>query len=173
MRHQIPKISSGNLVVLLIDMQDHFIGGDEEKKGLIANQKSVLRFCQEKDVPVVVIEYEGEGSTTSSLLEELGKIASCNCHKVVKGKDDAFDGTRLDTLLSQLHAKVLLLMGINACKCVRDTALSAIRRGYTVITSETLIAGYCPSCRRKGIARWYTENVPCPKDYNHILERVV
>jgi nicotinamidase-related amidase len=172
MESQLSKIDSKNLVVLLIDMQDFYIDS-EEKKGLIPNQISVLEVCRGKDIPVIVVEYDGCGETTSSLLEKIKEIPSPNVYKITKSSDNAFNRSELHDLLIKLEAETLLLMGINACACVFLTASNAVQLGYKIITSEGLIAGFCLSCRKgdeSGRYEWYKKNGHFSKDYNHILQ---
>jgi len=131
-----------NLAVLLIDMQSGFIN-TEEKRKLIPNQISVLNQCFKKEIPVIIVEFEGEGKTDDALLKVVENNHTSACHKITKSVNDAFSEKELNNLLKKIKAKTLLLMGINACACVFETAVTAKRKGYELITSEDLIAGYC------------------------------
>lgn len=61
---------------------------------------------------------------------------------ISKKATDAFSGTNLDTVLRERGVDTLVLSGVFADQCVRDTALTAVRNGYDVILARDLtIAG--------------------------------
>jgi len=156
-------LSFRGLAVLLIDMQSRFVTG-EEKLALIPRQIAMLRFCKQTGTPLIVIEYEGEGETIEPLREE---FSGSKIYRITKPGDDAFSGTRLKETLDEIGARQLLVMGVNACKCIFDTVSHAVELGYEVIISDDLIAGYCgksncnPNYRRK----WYRKNTHFMTDH--------
>lgn len=59
-----------------------------------------------------------------------------------KRATDAFEGTALDATLRARGVDTLVLSGVFADQCVRDTALGAVKRGYDVVLARDLtIAG--------------------------------
>ncbi|OGI76552.1 hypothetical protein A3C57_02285 [Candidatus Nomurabacteria bacterium RIFCSPHIGHO2_02_FULL_33_12] len=165
MEEQLLEFDLKTLAVFLIDMQDKFIDTNE-KRSLIPNQISVLNFCENKNVPILVFRYHGYGDINYKLQEKLNKI-----HKLVtyfsKRNDDAFHLDSLERWLENYEIKTILIMGINACACVLETAKSAIYYGYNVITSDQLIAGYCNECNGKHF--WYEKNGVFRKDLAYLL----
>lgn len=149
------------LAVILVDMQDHFVGmlGADDKECLIRNQTTILKECAEHGVPVVVLEYVGHGKTVYPLAELVAKVPKTVT--IAKCCDDGFSGTDLDVHLIGLKAKSVILMGVNASFCVKETAQSAVRLGYQVFTSDRLIADACKCslcvAAAKSVA-WYQDN---------------
>ncbi|NTW13898.1 MAG: cysteine hydrolase [Candidatus Moranbacteria bacterium] len=146
-----------NLAVILIDMQEPFFKNIRTKhKGRILRaQKSALRQCIRHDIPVCVVEYVDCGDTLPDLRELLRKVP--RTVTLVKSKDDAFTNRKLAKVLKDWHAGRLILMGINADACVLDTAQSAVRRGYEIITAPALIAGTSWHSENDSID-WYSKN---------------
>jgi nicotinamidase-related amidase len=118
-----PRIvsSKSSLGVLLIDMQDNFLEyiEDKEKKKLIKNQIGIIYLCEVYDIPLIFLEYEGNGRTIGELQEAAQKVRV----KIAleKSYDDGFANTDLADKLRALSIDTLLLMGINASACVKRT----------------------------------------------------
>jgi len=164
-----------SLAVLLIDMQDGFLDS-LEKKLLVPNQIQVLKFCKEKEIPVMVFEYKRFGRTTSSLVMELKNIPRKNVYWFEKTDNDAFSVSDFYFLLKRKKITKLLLMGINAAFCVFDTAKTAIRVGFTIMTSEDLIAGYKDEDGRfRAVCQdfsWFEANGIAKHDHKNIIKRL-
>lgn len=147
------------LAIVIIDMQDHFIGSMSEirRNNLIDRQLEILQECIDQDLPVVVLEYDGSGPTTSRLKAKLSQVP--RLETIVKYLDDGFYGTNLDQVLKNLGVESILLTGVNASVCVRKTASSAVNIGYNVITGKHLITdvscdGYVSFNLRDSLS-WY------------------
>jgi len=84
-----------------------------------------------------------EGTPGSRILPELER--TLGDHEIVKKRYSAFFGTQLDTLLSSLGARTLVLAGINSHACVRVTAIDAYQRDHDVILARDCIASYDPA----------------------------
>ena len=145
-------------VVVLIDMQSRFI---EQLKGGVAEhlmtaQLQVLAHCAARDIPLVVLEYDGFGLTVEPLQGAIRRVLRHTF--VVKGTDDGFNTCQLYGVLQAYEAETILFMGINAEACVRDTAASALRHGYHIVTAEALIASACRARVRRSAFVWYKRN---------------
>lgn len=138
-----PKISTDNLVVILIDMQFLFVDqlSSGERDRIIPHQISIIQYCAKNNIPIVVLEYNGCGKTIDILQEELQKVKKLKI--ITKEYDNGFLHTDLDNVLKKLKAKKLFLMGINAAACVLSTAQGALRfkDNYKIITHQSVIAG--------------------------------
>lgn len=171
------RIKLVDLAVVLIDMQDDFIGENEEKKGLIPNQISLLNFCRTQSIPLILVEYSNHGKTNKMLMSEIDKLPPAIVHKIMKSTDDAFERTNFKDLLMKLQKNTLLLTGVNACACVYDTAVTAVKYGFSIVTSKTLIAGFCGMCsnngRKEEDIKWYEENACFSQDHNHIIQNLM
>jgi nicotinamidase-related amidase len=119
----------------------------KELKKITEAQKSVLVYCKEKNIPVIVIEYAGETPTIPELLPP-----DLNFLSITKSHNDAFKGTPLAWLLRKLGATTVFLMGIFAGNCVLETAQSSRRKGFAVQTSLD-VCDHIPRYRT-----WYHKN---------------
>jgi len=165
------SLEPGKTALLLIDMQPYYIDSDE-KKELIPNQVSVLRECFCRDIPIFVVEYDGKGRTDDQLHEVLDVNHSKGYYTITKSRDDAFSEAKLGNLLKKLKAESLVLMGINACACVFRTANSAVEKGYRIITSEDLIAGYCERCNEAERRAWYREHSVYLESHSQVIDLI-
>ncbi len=159
-RAQLAGLPAGcsDFAVLLIDMQDRFVGKlkTNVRTKLIEAQLQVIRDCANRNIPVIILEYHGREKTISKLADDLDAIERKTV--ICKPCDDGFKRTRLDETLRYIGARSLLLMGINAHACVLETAQSAVKKGYKVITSEDLIAdAYHDEILDEG-REWYEAN---------------
>lgn len=146
--------------VLLIDMQPGFLGKMSKKKTqLVSYQVGFIRECARLDIPVIVLEFAGQGDTLPELMDEV-RLVPRN-RQMTKLRDDGFMGTCLDRVLRELGVKKLVFMGVNASFCVRKTAESAMELGYEIITGDHLIANVnkcrCLPCLSKS-RDWYLAN---------------
>jgi nicotinamidase-related amidase len=168
------SISYESLAVLIIDMQDSFIKNDPEKRGLVANQIIMLRYLKDKNVPIIIFDFVGHGETTQSLVDEIKILPVNNIYRLKKSENNAFTNPKLSTLLKEKKITTLLLMGINAAYCVWATADAAIKKGYTIITSKDLIAGYYGNDWELHCdgPEWYMENGVYVDEHNKILQHI-
>ncbi len=134
------SVSSKKLAVLLIDMQDFFLKevSEEEKKSEIPYQLEVLDYCKDNNIPVFVLEYLECGETTRILKEKVDSLPVKEY--VTKSRNDGFFKTNLETKLRSYGIESILLIGVNASGCVKETAEGAIRAGFKIMTSKDLIA---------------------------------
>lgn len=149
-----------DVAVILIDMQPGFVSrlrrGEADR--IVPSQVAVLKFCKEKNIPIVILEFFGSGSTVQTLADEIGSYDKVKI--IEKNYNDGFRNTVLNAHLKLIGAKKLFLMGINADFCVRETAEGAIERGYKIITSDKVIAGM-PHHSQNNSLPWYRKNGVC------------
>ena len=129
-----------NPAVLMVDMQPGYLKYVNWRSRLVDNQKKILGFCKDKDIPVVKIEFTGvcRGLTIEELDEEWRKVPRRSY--VSKHKCNAFENPYLEIRLSAWDANCLLAIGISGSECIYDTALGAKREGFEIFTSYGLIA---------------------------------
>ncbi len=154
--------------VLLIDMQDNFICDREERQALIPNQVRVIRFCEQNNIPVVIVEYSGFGQTAEELVTAVQNLPLNNIYYVIKPQLNAFAETNLADLLKARKIEYLLIMGVSTCACIYETAFCALQSDYKIITSRDLIEGYWEEYRQKIL--WRGEKGHCYEDYTDLLQ---
>ncbi|MEK7126224.1 MAG: isochorismatase family protein [Patescibacteria group bacterium] len=151
------SIDVGFSVAVLIDMQKAFVDKveNERRNTLIEAQISVIRYCVAKDVPLIVLEYLGQGTTIEELRSEyIDRVPRVTV--ITRDEYDGFYRTELERILDSLRADSLLFMGISASCCVRHTAQTAICKKFRVITATDLIAdGSNVVGNTSGTERWF------------------
>jgi len=165
--------STSSYAALLIDMQERFLKRYtvNNLEPIISAQTAVLRFCGSHDIPLVVIEYYGCGSTAFSLREVIADIP--RTLTVEKSVPDAFAFTSLDEQLRRWNVTDLLVMGIYASACVQDTSKKALQKGYHLHTARDCIADAFTLCGEgKTSFDWYKEHVNLYKTNKKLLESV-
>ncbi len=138
-------------------MQDDFVPRirPNARAKLIERHIQVLEACETYRVPVLAAELIGFGRT----IQPLRRILDSSPHARLCRKyyNDAFQMAFFERRLQELRARRLMFMGVNAAYCVLETAESAFKRGYDVITSPELISGQRDhphdDCRE-----WYQKN---------------
>ncbi|MFA6408432.1 MAG: isochorismatase family protein [Candidatus Paceibacterota bacterium] len=152
------------LTAVLVDMQKGFIRENSHARlrKIISAQIDVIRgVCVSHDIPLIVLEYRGQGRT----LEELEVEISCvkRVVRLIKRVNDGFYDGKLEEVLHRFRTGRLLLMGINASFCVMETAGTAIELGYEIVTAHTLTTNTtsCSASKESDISNalgWYERN---------------
>lgn len=123
---------------------------------LVKEHLRVVRACAEKNIPIVVLEFGDWGLTVDVLKREIDKVPRKAL--IIKPHRDGFIATKLDKTLKSFDANSLLLMGVNASYCVLETAKSAVRLRYKIITAEKLIADSLGDYEKEKSKSWYEQN---------------
>lgn len=153
-------ISKKGLVVILIDMQRHFLKliSDTKTLKIVAKQKQMIEFCIVNDIPLITLEYNDAGETIPELKEQTKSVPRNIV--IIKPDNDGFIYTNLHEKLKEMKAETLLLMGVYAEACVLATAMGAVKRKYKVITCKELMDGAANSLDRNFFraVQWYKKN---------------
>jgi len=167
---KVNETKRSKLAVLLIDMQDSFLGGirPEEREREIPYQLEVLEHCRQNGVPVIVLEYEKHGPTTKALKDKVESLKVKDY--IVKSQNDGFVDTCLEEKLKGYGAETVLLMGVNASACVISTAEGALNAGFKIMASKDLMADDCYWFLPGEMADWYKEMGIYRDSYKDILE---
>ena len=146
-----------NSTVVLVDMQPNFVKAVRHGRAavIIEHQRQILRKCAREDIPVIVLEYENEGSTIKELTDALQYVPRSVV--ISKSRNSGFTNPELETQLQKFKTEAILFMGINAAACVKVTAEHAIDCGFEIMTSVDLIAGQYDHPRDDAID-WYRRN---------------
>jgi nicotinamidase-related amidase len=163
---QVQKIighEKSDTAVVLVDMQMRFLdmwssvnkshGADDSRakmalrmqsaSDLMHTQASLLEWAKKRKYPVLVFEYNGQGSTVYSLKKIIDGFP--NHFYVVKHADGGFEGSPPpspdpEEILKRLGVHRLIVTGTNGHHCVKDTVVQALDRGFQVVTSADLAA---------------------------------
>ncbi len=149
---------SGNTALLVIDIQEGTTGTvsvtdsfKEHSDVLIRNINRIVGEAHEKGWSVIYIKSEIANPLLNLLNNtlargsegaKLDKRLSVSSDLVVtKSRSDSFNQTNLDEILTTLNTDRLVMVGLDAAKCVKNTVLAALNREYRVaVIQEGIIS---------------------------------
>jgi NAD+ synthase len=155
---------SAAVALLLVDLQNAYFESRalaEQKEQLIARANELVRAARGSGRPVVLVRtvhardrstwtinmlHDGEGfafpgTAQASFVEGL---ETDRAHDLAKTRDDAFHGTRLNELLTELGVTHLLIGGVSTHSCVAETAMAAFAHDLHAAIAGEVIASENP-----------------------------
>jgi nicotinamidase-related amidase len=123
-----------NTALLVVDMQDHVVARAHRRDAVVRNIATLVAHARRDAVPVVWVRHGDDkliaGSQGWQIVHELVPL---DAEPIVeKSFGDAFEGTRLETVLSELLIGRLIVTGAQTDACIRSTIHGAFTRGYDV-----------------------------------------
>lgn len=144
--------------VVVIDMIEDFVGEGkiiktEASVELVKNINLVTGIARERKVPVIFIIDSHDAESDWEFVrvayhalrqrgqDELvsGLIAAESDKRIFKTRYSGFYKTSLESLLQELNANTLILVGNQTNVCVQNTALDAFYRGYRVVVPKQCV----------------------------------
>jgi nicotinamidase-related amidase len=128
-----------NSALIVVDVQNGVVAGHYKRDAVVANIRELVEKARQKGVSVVWIQDSGGPRTIGSeawmIVPELDPI---DAEPVIDKKyGDSFEGTDLESVLSNLGAGRVLVVGAQTDACVRSTLHGAFVRGYdTTLVSD-------------------------------------
>ncbi|MFA5797320.1 MAG: isochorismatase family protein [Candidatus Woesearchaeota archaeon] len=123
---------TGNTALFIIDMQNSWLEDIDsiELKTEIPNQIKVINYFISHHNPIYVFEYADMGKTTPILRKEIDRYP--NKQYFLKEGQSAFS-TRdsLEKILYKQNIRNVIVMGINASGCVKETVIDLLSAQYT------------------------------------------
>jgi nicotinamidase-related amidase len=121
-----------NTALIVIDVQNGVVKAAHERDAVVANIAALVDRARREGVPVVWAQHSDEqlarGSDDWRIVPEL---APGDAEPLVeKNYGDAFEGTTLETVLSDLGVGRLVVAGAQTDACIRSTLHGALVRGY-------------------------------------------
>jgi nicotinamidase-related amidase len=133
-----------NTALLVVDVQQDVVGEAHERDVVVANIGGLVEKARQEQIPVVWVQHSDEGLVQGSdgwrIVPELTPDAA----EPIVGKNygDAFEGTDLETTLSDLGVGRLVVVGAETDACIRSTIHGAFARGYdTTLVSDAHTTG--------------------------------
>ena len=124
-----------NTALLVVDVQNGVVSGNYERDAVVANIDRIVEKSRREQIPVVWIQDSGEsreiGSDPWKIVPELTPI-DAEPH-IDKKYGDSFEDTNLESVLSDLGAGRLFVVGAQTDACIRSTLHGAFVRGYDTI----------------------------------------
>ncbi|MCL4541543.1 MAG: isochorismatase family protein, partial [Chloroflexi bacterium] len=146
-------------VVVVVDAQERLMPFIDGVTTITKNIRKVIRGSQIFDIPIVVTEQypQGLGQTIAPITELLTEL-----HPFSKLSFDCFECQPFSDHLEQLGRRTLALSGVEAHICIYQTALSALRRGFSVLLLEDAIGARNAEARAVGLHAAHTAGAqPC------------
>jgi nicotinamidase-related amidase len=151
---QVFATSTDQAALVIIDMQPNFVtrGGfdrDPENKKkveqILRAQITAIRTAEKAKLPIIVIEYEGEGKTSAVLQEEMKDYP--NRVNFLKNTDGMFDAhnkhlTEITEYLEKNGIHELIITGANGGACVKMSIQGALNKNYRVVAYTKGIADF-------------------------------
>lgn len=151
---QLQNSGDDKTALVIIDMQPVFVtrggknksGSNPDKvKKILEVHLAAIKLAKKQKMPIVVLEYEGEGDTTEALKKEIKNYDQKAI--ILKDTDGAFDNQNkhkkeLTDWLTQNHVKTLIITGANGGACVYQTISGALHDHYNVIADLDGIADF-------------------------------
>ncbi|MFH1387689.1 MAG: isochorismatase family protein [Patescibacteria group bacterium] len=169
------KLNNGiDIAALIIDMQVPFLADikSSEKDELISSHVEMIRYLAHRNIRAIVLEYIGEGGTYWRLRREIKKIPRFK--RIIKEYANGFLETGLNKQLKIWQIKEIILMGINASYCVKETAEGALDNGFSICTARQLVADreYQQDDFKKNVPEWYEKNGVYYNNLNHLRQGI-
>ena len=138
-------INTNDLGIAIVDMQESFLKKipEEEVKRLVKKQRRVLEVAAQKDIPVLVFEYDIGERTINEISENVKAVPrNTSLQKIYA---NGFEPEEIrgevkpkDWFLEQ-KVKRILFSGVYATDCVADTGLGVRNAGFDILFSRALV----------------------------------
>jgi nicotinamidase-related amidase len=128
-----------NTALLVVDVQNGVVKEAHERDAVVANVGSLVDKARRDQIPVVWVQHSDDhlasGSDDWKIVPELTRGDAEPL--IEKNYGDAFEDTRLETVLSVLGVGRLVVAGAETDACIRSTLHGAFTRGYdTTLVSD-------------------------------------
>jgi nicotinamidase-related amidase len=126
------------IALVVVDMQPKYLSDIPiaAQEGIIAGITDVICAGQNQGMSVAVVEYADSGRVRNMV----ATLPRRNRRLITKSHCSAFRGTSLGRFLRSHGVDTIVVAGVHASFCIRETAIDAIEIGYRVVTAPDLIA---------------------------------
>jgi nicotinamidase-related amidase len=124
-----------NTALLVVDAQNGALDRAHERDAVVAAVGRLVESARREGVPVVWVQHSDEQlARESQAWQIVPELAPDGAEPLVEKRyGDSFEGTALETLLSDLAVGRLVVVGAQTDWCVRSTLHGAFARGYDTI----------------------------------------
>lgn len=151
-----------NLGVLVVDMQVSFVNqlfSEGEEELLIESSEIILNIAKKKNLPSILVEFQSKQVTPGNTIPEIFDLFKKLNNKLIleKQENSAFSNPLVHRFFQNNNVKNLIVIGLNASICVKESCISARSLNYEIYTSSRLISDYASVNKNKSIT-WYIDN---------------
>lgn len=124
-----------NTALVVIDLQNEVVANAYRRHEVLDAVNMLIERARTAHVPVIWIQHTDEDlEAGSEAWQIVAELAPAPREAIVeKSYRDAFEGTRLEEVLSSLRVGKLIVTGAQTDMCVRSTLHGALARGYDAI----------------------------------------
>ncbi len=124
-----------NTALLVVDVQAGVVAEAHDRDAVVGRIASLVDRARVEDVPVVWVQHDDEGLVQGSDDWRIApELTPDDAEQVVeKNYGDAFEGTRLESVLDGLAVGRLVVVGAETDACIRSTLHGAFARGYDAL----------------------------------------
>ncbi|MGB3445000.1 MAG: isochorismatase family protein [Actinophytocola sp.] len=125
--------------LIVIDVQNNVVARVHERDTVVATIAGLVEKARQEKVPVVWVQHSSDempqGSDGWKYVPEL--VPGDTEPLVAKAYGDAFEDTKLESVLADLKVGRLVVTGAQTDACIRSTLHGALTRGYdTILVSD-------------------------------------
>jgi nicotinamidase/pyrazinamidase len=150
--------NSGNKALVIIDIQEGTTGSvsvtdsyKQQSEELIGNLNRLTEEAEERGWQIIYIKSEVTNPLINILNNTLAKgsegakldkrMIIRSDHILIKKKNDSFNDTELDRILTEMKISKLCIVGLDAAHCVNHMVRAALNRGYDIeVIDEAIIS---------------------------------
>jgi|APSaa5957512622_1039677.scaffolds.fasta_scaffold39586_2 nicotinamidase-related amidase len=171
------RIPRERVAGVVIDMQgESYLNGHDSGSvdKMVQSQISVLDYFASNNIPVVNFRNRFQLKDTGPVLPEILEVVGKNSKpkNLVKESNSGFTNSLFEDHLSECNRDHLILMGVNAYACVKETAEDALKKGYRFSVSWDLV-GNPKNISQYDSFSWFFWNSHCfTRDYRRLLEKI-
>ena len=123
-----------NTALLIIDVQVGVVDKAHDREAIVGNIAALVERARHSGAPVIWIQHVSEHlAKDSDAWRIVPELVPTSAELIVeKAYGDAFEETRLETILNDLEVGRLIIAGAQTDACIRSTLHGALVRGYDV-----------------------------------------
>lgn len=143
-------ISSGNTVMVIIDVQEKLFRPIYEKEKLLDSLLRLIRGARAMEIPFIVTEQypKGLGSTLPEIIDLLPEVK-----RLPKTVFSCYRDSGFRKELEGIARNQVLITGIETHVCVYQTTLDLLKTGYSVHIATDCVSSRTAENRALGIQR--------------------
>jgi nicotinamidase-related amidase len=170
-----PEGQKKRVALMLIDFQQRHRGSFTYEHGPlgegIAKTASVISSARSTGIPIILVS----GKVCRDVFPEISEAAGNAAIRIFKKTMDAFKEPDLETILGAYDVDTIAIGGWIRHICVMATASEALKRGYSVMTSDEILFGnreMANLAARRMCLEYYRKNCRLFESANDLIQGI-
>lgn len=163
-------LSAEECVLLVVDVQEAFVGHVAEMERVIERSEVMIRAARLLGLPIVVSEQypDGLGATVKQIAEALG-----DCRRYAKTSFSCWGDPAVKEAIQATGRKEVLLVGIETHVCIAQTALGLAADGFRAAVAVDAVSSRRESDAKVALERMARAGVVLTTTEAAIMEMTV